>query len=133
MVRYTKIFSTFSNVGILIFSYYTLAHSYDAVSQCENLWSIALGSSFVTIFLGFDSLPKICNEKKIIWTSYCCIPIPYTVIVYILTIIYGIFQFCKIISLNNFCQNYYENNYENLWILNILQVSNYVLNFILIL
>ena len=68
--------------------------------------------------------------KKIIWTSYCCIPIPYTIIVYVLSIIYSIFQFCKIISLNNFCENYYENFY-NLWLLNILQLSNYVLNFIL--
>lgn len=131
MTRYSKIISSLTNAGILAFTYFTLPNTYDAVNQCENLWSISLGSSFIIILLAFDSIAKICNEKKIIWTSYCCVPIPYTIIVYVLSIIYSIFQFCKIISLNNFCENYYEKNFYNLWLLNILQLSNYVLNFIL--
>jgi len=132
MIRYSKAISSIANIGTLVFTYFTLPHSYDALNQCENLWSISLGSSFIIILLTCDSIAAICSEKKIIWTSYCCIPIPYTIIVYILGIIYAIFQFCKIISLNNFCLNYYKNNFNNLWILNILQISIYILNFILL-
>ena len=132
MTRYSKIISSLTNVGVLVFTYYTLPNSYDALNQCENLWSISLGSSFITILLAFDSIAKICNEKKIIWTSYCCIPIPYSVIAYVVSVIYCIFQFSKLISLNNFCENYYKQNFYNLWLLNILQLSNYILNFLLI-
>ena len=130
MTRYSKIFTSLTNIGIPIFTYYTLPETQNSINQCENLWEISLISSFITLLLLCDSLPKTCNEKNIIWTSYCCIPIPYTIIVYILTIFYSIFQFCKIISLNNFCQNYYKENYNNLWLLNILQVSNYGINYV---
>jgi hypothetical protein len=132
MTRYSKIITSVTNIGIPIFTYYVLPETKIAFNQCENLWSTALGSSFITLLLLFDSLPKICNDKKIIWTSYCCIPIPYTIIAYFGAIAYSIFQICKIISLNEFCKNYYIQNYHNLWLLTILQISNYGLNFLLI-
>jgi hypothetical protein len=132
MTRYSKIITTFTNVGTLVYSYYTIPQTKDALNQCENLWAISLGSSFLFLLLFFDSFPKICNDKKIIWTSYCCIPIPYTIITYLLSVTYCIFQLCKIVSLNSFCKEYYEQNFNNLWILNIIQISNYLLNFILI-
>ena len=47
MTRYSKIISSLTNVGVLVFTYYTLPNSYDALNQCENLWSISLGSSFI--------------------------------------------------------------------------------------
>lgn len=131
MVRYSKIILSIANVGIPIFSYYTLLETKDAFNQCENLWAYALGSSFLTLLLLLDSVGKVCNEKKIIWTSYCCIPIPYTVIVYVGSIILGISQLCKFISLNHFCNQYYKLNYYDLWLLIILQLSNYALNILL--
>ena len=64
MTRYSKIISSLTNAGILAFAYFTLPHTYDAVNQCENLWTISLGSSFIIILLAFDSIAKICNEKN---------------------------------------------------------------------
>lgn len=133
MTRYTKIILSCSNLGILLSSIVICKNSYETYNKCNHIWSIILSSGIMSMLLFFDNLPKIFNDKKIIWTSYCCIPIPYTLIVYAASIVLCIYQISIYSGLTQLCKAYLNNNYESLIYLCISQIINYVLNVILFL
>ena len=131
MTRYNKIILSITNISVIIASVVICKESYEAINKCENIWTLTVGSGIASILLLLDSLPKICSDKKIIWTSYCCVPIPYTILIYLASISMLIYQASIYSSLNKLCSSYYKENYNNLNILCIIQLCNYALNIIL--
>jgi hypothetical protein len=131
MTRYSKIILSITNICVFLGTIVICKDSYETINKCENLWGICVGSGLASMLLLFDSLPKICSDKKIIWTSYCCIPIPYTIIIYLASIAMAIYQVSIYSSLNKLCLSYYKDNYNYLNILCILQFSNIALNILL--
>jgi hypothetical protein len=131
MVRYSKSLLTLTNISLLITTVLICKDTYSAFDKCQNIWGITVASGVTTALLLFDSIPKICSEKKIIWSSYCCIPIPYTIIIYSGMIALCIYQASIYFSLNPFCKSFYDDNYNTLNTLCILQICNFSLNLLL--